>query len=261
MSLNRPGKGSELRVFQWSMVAVTLMSALFVSGTGAETNVSQYQAEETARLIAMLLSAGRTVIDRNQSLIDDANKADKGFTPALFERQVVEEFRNRTGVDLAKPALTHLSTRITGLLQALLAASKDVVTEAQPAINQPGVGYKNFIPATFGSRVADRFSRTSGIRLKQTTLAPRNPKNAPDAYEEAVLQRLLIQPSQSVTISEMPAGDNSLRLLIPIYYRQDCLKCHGEPAGQMDISGYPKEGAQEGDLAGAISVSVPLDAP
>jgi hypothetical protein len=28
----------------------------------------------------------------------------------------------------------------------------------------------------------------------------------------------------------------------------------------MDISGYRKEGAEEGDLAGAISVSIPLDA-
>jgi hypothetical protein len=40
---------------------------------------------------------------------------------------------------------------------------------------------------------------------------------------------------------------------------QACLACHGEPKGEWDISGYPREGAHEGDLAGAISVRIPLD--
>lgn len=222
--------------------------------------VTPYQAEETARLIATLLSTGRVVIDRNQSSIDDPNKGAKGFTPDVFERQVVSEFRSRTGVDLSKPTSDHLSPRTASLLRALLEASKDVVAEAQPVINQQGVGYKNFIPATFGSQVAERFSARSGIQLKQTTLEPRNPKNAPDPYEKAVLRRLLTQPSQSVTISEVETGNNMLRVLTPIYYTRDCLACHGGPAGQLDISGYRKEGAEEGDLAGAISVSIPLNA-
>jgi len=29
----------------------------------------------------------------------------------------------------------------------------------------------------------------------------------------------------------------------------------------LDISGYPREGAQEGDLAGAISVQIPVISP
>jgi general secretion pathway protein A len=45
---------------------------------------------------------------------------------------------------------------------------------------------------------------------------------------------------------------------MPIHYVRDCLKCHGEPKGDLDISGYPKEGAHEGDLAGAITVATPL---
>lgn len=242
------------------ILMITVVAALGMMGSYAEAGVTPYQAEETARLIATLLSTGRVIIDRNQSLIDDPNKGAKGFTPEVFERQVLNEFRARTGVDLTKPASAHLPPGTTNLLRALLDASKDVVAEAQPAINQQGVGYKNFIPATFGSQVAGRFSVRSGIQLKQTTLQPRNPKNAPDPYEEAVLRRLLTQPSQSVTISDMETGSNTLRVLTPIYYTRDCLTCHGGPAGELDISGYQKEGAEEGDLAGAISVSIPLDA-
>ncbi|MDO8357140.1 MAG: DUF3365 domain-containing protein [Nitrospirota bacterium] len=247
-------------------VAKKILMIMIAGGLGlagpscVEAGVTPYQAEETARLIAMLLSTGRVVIDRHQSLIDDPSKGAKGFTPEVFERQVVNEFRSRTGVDLTKPASDHLPPSTTNLLRALLDASKDVVAEAQPVINQQGVGYKHFIPATFGSQVAERFSARSGIQLKQTTLEPRNPKNAPDPYEKAVLRRLLTQPSQSVTISEVQTGNNMLRVLTPIYYTRDCLACHGGPAGQLDISGYRKEGAEEGDLAGAISVSIPLNA-
>ncbi len=237
----------------------TILVLLLSSAPIAGMMLTVYQAEEAARLIAMLLSSGRVVVDRNQSLINDPQKGDKGFTPEVFEREVIEEFRTRTGVDFTNPDLNHLPGKVTALLGALLQSSKDIVEEAQPVINRSGVGFKNFIPAIFGSRVSERFSDRSGIGLKQTTLQPRNPKNAPDPYEAAVLRRLLTQPSQSVTISEMPEGNNALRLLIPIYYGNDCLQCHGEPAGQIDISGYEKEGAHEGDLAGAISVSMPLD--
>lgn len=43
-------------------------------------------------------------------------------------------------------------------------------------MNQQGVGYKNFIPATFGSQVAGRFSARSGVHPKQTTLHPATPR-------------------------------------------------------------------------------------
>jgi general secretion pathway protein A len=45
---------------------------------------------------------------------------------------------------------------------------------------------------------------------------------------------------------------------MPIHYVRDCLKCHREPKGDLDISGYPKEGARQGNLAGAITVATPL---
>ena len=52
-----------------------------------------------ARLIGQLLSAGRVVIERNQALIDDPEKGDKGFTPDVFERQLIDEFRLRSGIE------------------------------------------------------------------------------------------------------------------------------------------------------------------
>lgn len=238
-----------------------LLAWLFVILPVHSSAISQEEAQETAYLLASLLDAGRIVIDRNQSLIDDPHRGDKGFTPEVFEAQVVREFRARTGVDLSRPGSATIPSWATELLLGLLEASKEVVADAQLVINQRGVGYKNFIPATFGSQAAFRFSRRSHIRLKQTALHPRNLKNTPDAHETEILRRLADQPAPASPVSELVDNGTALRLVAPIYYEKDCLKCHGEPAGEEDISGYPREGKHEGELAGAISVTIPLTKP
>jgi len=48
-----------------------------------------------------------------------------------------------------------------------------------------------------------------------------------------------------------------VRVLLPLFYGKDCLSCHGTPKGERDVTGYPREGAKEGDLGGAISVKIP----
>ena len=45
-------------------------------------------------------------------------------------------------------------------------------------------------------------------------------------------------------------------MLVPEYYGAACLSCHGEPKGEIDITGYPKEGAKLGDLGGVISIAI-----
>ena len=215
------------------------------------------EAETTAQHLATLLNVGRLIVERNQILIDDPRIGDKGFTPEVFEHEVVDEFNRQTNINL-KDLPSLLPSLAKELLPVLLQSSKEVVADAQLVINQRGIGYKNFIPATFGSQAARKFSNRSHVRMKQTTLNPRNLKNTPDAYEENVLKRLATQPASNTSITEWIDNETTLRALTPIYYSQDCLACHGNPKGILDISGYPREGAQEGDLAGAISIQIPM---
>ncbi len=49
-------------------------------------------------------------------------------------------------------------------------------------------------------------------------------------------------------------GREVFRVLVPEYYGAGCLGCHGEPSGEIDITGYPKEGGQLDDLGGVISI-------
>ncbi len=221
------------------------------------TQAPREETEKTAQHLATLLNVGRLIVERNQTLINDPRIGDKGFTPEVFEHEVVDEFILQTTIDL-KHLSSHLPSLAKELLPVLLQASTEVVADAQLVINQRGIGYKNFVPATFGSQAARKFSNRSHVKIKQTALNPRNLKNTPDVYEENALKRLATQPV-SDTIIEWVDNGETLRAVTPIYYSQDCLACHGKPRGILDISGYPREGAQEGDLAGAISIQIPVN--
>jgi hypothetical protein len=50
--------------------------------------ITSADALETGRLLAILLDAGRATVGANQTLINDRDKGDKGFTPEVFEKQL-----------------------------------------------------------------------------------------------------------------------------------------------------------------------------
>jgi general secretion pathway protein A len=224
----------------------------------------QAEAREVARLLALLLDSGRVVLAEHQALINDAARGNKGFTGALFKSQVIEEFRKRSGgIDLAATGAPRLSERGAHLLQALLDAGTEVIEERQSIINEKFLGYKNVIPATWGTWTSGKFSLRNRVLLKQTALDFRNPDNAPDEFETRILRRFAASdyPREGERIiSEATDGGRTLRLMLPLFHKKDCLVCHGKPKGQIDISGYVKEGHAEGGPAGAISVGIPLDA-
>ncbi|HJU05676.1 MAG TPA: DUF3365 domain-containing protein, partial [Nitrospiraceae bacterium] len=215
------------------------------------------EIETTARLLAVLLDSGRAVLNEHQDRVASFSEAASGLTPALFEEQLVEMFRSRSGLDLRELNASRLPHEAKRLLPVMVSISKAVIADFQPQINRTG-GLTGFIPAVFGARVAHRFSDSTGVRLKQTSLAPRNPANLPDAFETATL-KAFADPShpREHPISEVTAKSRSLRLMYPLYTTRQCLVCHGGPKGELDKTGYPREGLQLGQNAGAISVVIP----
>jgi general secretion pathway protein A len=218
-------------------------------------------AVETGRLLAVLLDAGRVTVGANLQLINDPEKGDKGFTPDVFEKQLVEKFKERAKVDLADLKNEKVPELAKKLLPQLVEASKSVVADYQPIINKQGVGFKGFIPATFGTQAAAKFRAKTNVYLKQTMNPPRNPKNQPDEFEMKALAKFAdpAYPRQGEKIiSETVDGGKAVRVMLPLFYGKGCLGCHGEPKGEKDISGYMKEGAKEGDMGGAVSVKLML---
>jgi len=242
------------------VVSVVCMAMLCAAITPAVAE-NESTVRETGRLLAVLLDVGRVVIGHNQLLLNDPTKGNKGFTSEVFAQQTIAAFKDRTGHDLANLSAATVPEMAKPLLERLLEESKKTVASYQTVINMPGIKYKGLIPATFGTETGTRFQSWSGVYMKQT--APdslvRNPKNKPDAFESAEMKKMS-EPSfpreGGQVVSAMAEDGKAVRVLLPLFYGKDCLICHGTPKGERDVTGYPREGAQEGDLGGAISVKL-----
>ena len=239
---------------------ITGLFTIFISvGLTPATVFAADDAVETGRLMAVLHDSGRVTIGANQPLINDPDKGDKGFTPVVFEKQVTTKFMDRAKIDLDNLKNEKVPELAKKLLPQLIDSMKQTVADYQPVINRPGVGFKGFIPATFGTQAAAKFRAKTGVYLKQTQNPPRNPKNTPDEFEQKILAKFAdpAYPRQGEKIlSETVDGGKATRVMLPLFMLKGCLPCHGEPKGEKDISGYMREGAKEGDLAGAISVKI-----
>lgn len=99
---------------KWSRWIVSaLVVLLAVIGIDPILALANPDAVETGRLLAILLDAGRVTVGANQPLINDQAKGDKGFTPEVFEKQLNEKFKERTGVDLGNLILSCIQILLT----------------------------------------------------------------------------------------------------------------------------------------------------
>lgn len=246
-----------------TIVFATLLVVLMGPGVSPSSAQANPDVIETGRLLAILLDSGRVTIAGVQALVNDPDKGDKGYTPAVFEQQLVKKFKERSGIDLTNLKSEKVPPQAKQFLPMLVESCKKVVATYQPIINKQGLGYKNFIPATFGTHCSAIFTAKTGSYLKQTTSDDvlRNPKNKADEFEAVMLQRFAdpAYPRQGEKIiSALDDGGKTARVMLPLYHGPKCLVCHGEPKDERDISGYLREGKKEGDLAGAISVKLPV---
>jgi len=116
----------------------------------------------------------------------------------------------------------------------------------------------------FARLVDEAFARLAKGEAEVKVTAPpelvRNRKARPDQWEADIIKTKLLDPawprgqpySAAVDTNPRPA----FRVMVPEYYAQSCLACHGTPKGEMDITGYSKEGGQLNDLGAVISITL-----
>jgi len=217
--------------------------------------------EVIARSLTAMLRAARTVVSRNQALINDPTLGDKGLTGKKVLADALVVYKETTQID---PKTIIGGTKHGRLFKAQQDAVVEVIDANQDTINQKGVAFKGFIPSTFGRLLNEAFARrVSDVAVMKVT-APevliRNRKSRPDDWESKVIRDKLMAadwPKGQMFTEMSPAmGRTAIRFASPEYYANSCLGCHGGPKGQVDITGYPKEGGNEGDLGGVISVTL-----
>ncbi|WP_424933538.1 Tll0287-like domain-containing protein [Amaricoccus macauensis] len=225
----------------------------------ATAQATQDELLETGHHLAEVLRAARDVVSENQDLINDPDIAEKGLTPDVFMGRVRDRFAERNGAPPISPGMTDMQI---ALVTAQLDSIQEVISEAQDLFNAPGIGFKGFIPAYFARLINDRFgervAETADIKVTAPLHLVRNRKSLPDPWELAVIEERFLADDweRGGVFHDIADGPNGpeFRMLFPDYYGASCLSCHGQPKGEVDVTGFPKEGASEGDLGGVISI-------
>lgn len=227
-----------------------------------EEMLSQQETNHAIALrVTALLEAARQVIDDYQDLINKPS-ADKGLTAEKVVAKTLKTYFEATGhqfSDLDRNSAEGL------IMQAELDAIADVVDSAQPILNDPDLGYKNFPPSVFTYLVAEAFNKKAShlayIKFTAPQQLVRVKGNMPDKWEDATIKGKFLSPTwpageKFAEVAELN-GKKSYRLMIPKYYDSSCLgACHG--ASETSRNGDGKEAAisKPGDLGGAISVAI-----
>jgi len=200
--------------------------------------------------IATLLRSARAVISKNQTHINNAEIGDKGLIAAKVLAETRANFLKvtRREVDGSNP-----------YLRAEMDAIAEVMNQAQALINQEGKGFKGFLPAVFAKSVADKTTKNLYGKAVLKLTAPkryvRNRVNRPDKWERDALETYLASMTveENSPYAEMAdvKGTTAYRFILPEFYKESCLACHGQLKGELDITGGKKEGGVLGELGGA----------
>ncbi len=116
------------------------------------------------------------------------------------------------------------------------------------------------VPVVVAMRTAEQYASHEGLKFRTPSLHPRNPKNQATEFERRALEAFEKDPSLQEFV-ERPTvdGHEVMRYAQPVRVAQDCLQCHGDPAGEKDPFGYPKEGMRAGEMRAAFVLEAPTD--
>ena len=138
----------------------------------------------------------------------------------------------------------------------------DYVDDAQLSINTDSDGsfdFKNVYCSVAGKGIARRFTQNAdGYVIRYVRENPRSGTDEPDAFEQRALECFAAGDDDEFYEMAQVDGEPVFRYASMLTVRNNCLDCHGGPAGEKDITGFLKEGMELGDVAGAVSMIIPV---
>lgn len=149
------------------------------------------------------------------------------------------------------------------VLAAEMRAAWDFVDMNQEVINRAEDGAfrtKHLVCVVAAKSISMLFTSETDYSIRFTNDTPRQADNAPDAFEQEALAAFNADPDRKAFWRVVDAGDGTrvFRYTEPLYVTESCLECHGDPVGELDQYGYPKEGMQVGQVGGAMSITEPM---
>lgn len=169
----------------------------------------------------------------------------------------------------ADPLLQSNINEGKGIIKAFMG---DLKGELQKGMKQGGPLQTIEVCNTLAPQLAEAHSQMSGWQVGRTSLKLRNAKNAPDAWERAVLNEFERRkaagedPMRLVKAEVVEEGGRKMfRMMKAIPTAEVCTKCHGseiaEPVASKLDELYPEDqarGFKVGDLRGAFTLKKAL---
>lgn len=139
----------------------------------------------------------------------------------------------------------------------------DYIDDAQPSINTNADGsydFKGIYCSIAGKGIAKRFTRESdNYVIRYVRENPRSGTDEPDRFEQTALNHFTVGGSTEHYEFAEYDGRPVFRYASVLPIKPNCLACHGEPAGEPDETGFLREGMALGDVAGAVSIVIPVE--
>lgn len=151
------------------------------------------------------------------------------------------------------------------VLEKSVRATWDFIDYEQPNINYDRDGTYNFkglYCSLVGKSVGKLFTMSTDYQylLRYTRLNPRNVMDEPDDFERAAFAAFENEGATEYTgFVDNGEGKREFRYVGAIYLTDTCMECHGGPVGELDVTGFEKEGMNVGDIGGAVSITMPTD--
>ena len=147
------------------------------------------------------------------------------------------------------------------VLRSEIKAIWDYINENQVRMNYNSDGafdFKGIYCTVAGKNIAQRFMAKTDYVIRFVRESPRSATDVPDAFESSALA--LFESGEGDEMYDIVDGDSGrvLRYVSVLRIEGNCLTCHGEPAGEKDLTGYFKEGMELGSVGGAVSISIPV---
>lgn len=186
------------------------------------------------------------------------------FVVLISALVVVSLFANLAWTSMNKRAQMENELREKG---EVLAQQMDAVWEfmasnqdrlEQISYTEDGV-YQGLHCAIVGRSIGLLFTSQSEYTTRFVNFNPRNIADEPDDFETQALNAFIDEGHTEYYETTEYEGREVFRYSAPMRIEENCLDCHGEPKGEIDVTGFAKEGWSIGDVGGAISIIMPLD--
>ena len=158
------------------------------------------------------------------------------------------------------PQVATAKAAIKTLFEQLVGELKTAMKAGGP---EKAIGVCN----TKAPEIANKINAEGKVKVSRVSLKNRNPDNAPNAWQQAVLVKFESRKAAGEDVKTMDYSEiveNEFRYMKAIPTNMVCLKCHGSEidpkvAAKLDKL-YPEDkarGYKQGDIRGAFYVTMP----